>query len=101
MKIVVFEDHLVGQLSPITIGRPAYAISCGSYRLVDWIDELQLPWSGLVRPHLRTLQEQDYGVTHLLQPTDQPILMLNARMVPSQETLKWLCALKQQQEPMT
>ena len=101
MKVVVFEDHRVGQLNPIAMGRPAYAISCGSYRLVDWFDELQLPWCGVVRPHLRALQEQDYGVTHLLDPTDRPALIVNARTIPSLATLKMLGVLKQHSEPVT
>ena len=39
MEIIVFEDRYVPRLHPITVGRPAYAISCGSYRLVDWLAE--------------------------------------------------------------
>ena len=37
MHIVAFEDHHVSRLYPITVGRPSYAISCGSFRLVDWL----------------------------------------------------------------
>ena len=41
MQIVVFEDEHVSRLYPVTVGRPAYAISCGSYRLIDWLAQAQ------------------------------------------------------------
>lgn len=100
MKVVVFEDHRIGQLNPIAVGRPAYAISCGSYRLVDWIDELQVPWCGVVRPHLRSLQTEDFGVTHNLDPSDQPALIVNARTIPSLAALKMLHLLKSHEDPV-
>src|SRR6266478_4463309 len=34
MNILLFEDDRVGQLAPITLGRPAYAVTCGSFRLI-------------------------------------------------------------------
>lgn len=32
---LVFEDAQVEQLYPITLGRPAFAITCGGARLID------------------------------------------------------------------
>ena len=53
MQIVVFEDEQVADLAPITLRRPAFAISCGSRRLVDLLARLGCPVHAVVRPHLR------------------------------------------------
>ena len=64
MQFLVFEDDLVSRLYPITIGRPAYAITCASYRLIDWVGmlarELGARAYGVVRPHLAEHQRLDY-----------------------------------------
>jgi glucose-1-phosphate thymidylyltransferase len=88
MEIVVFEDDYVSRLSPITIGRPAYAISCGSFRLVDWLARLSrennVRLRGIVRPHLAAIQELDYQqFTAPANNSNQPVLIVNARVVPS------------------
>ncbi len=88
MYIVAFEDSQVSRLHPITIGRPAHAISCGSFRLIDWLTRLagesKCKLSGVVRPHLAELQRLDFPQ---LQPieveTKLPLLLVNARLVPS------------------
>lgn len=87
MRIVVFEDAATGQLAPITTGRPAYAITCASYRLIDWLRELELPMVGCVRPHLRRLQEADEAIACLDQTYEgEALLLVNARVVPSEQS---------------
>jgi UDP-N-acetylglucosamine diphosphorylase/glucosamine-1-phosphate N-acetyltransferase len=82
MNIVVFEDEHVTRLHPVSLGRPAYAISCGAYRLVDWLRELSGSLRGIVRPYLADLQRTDFA--DLAQPLSAgPTLMVNARVVPS------------------
>ena len=49
MNMVVFEDAGVEKLFPVTTGRPAYAITCASYRLIDWLSDLDGNLIGLVR----------------------------------------------------
>ena len=84
MNIVVFEDAGVEQLFPVTTGRAAYAVTCASYRLVDWIAQMQGHPVGLVRPHLVALQQLDYP---LFQPAIDPArewtVVINARLTPS------------------
>src|SRR5262245_37976809 len=59
--IVVFEDQHVARLDPIATARPAYAITCGSYRLLDWLSQLKAQSIvGRVRPHLRQIQRFDF-----------------------------------------
>jgi glucose-1-phosphate thymidylyltransferase len=87
MSILLFEDLLVERLSPITLARPAWAISCGAMRLIDLLVELDRPIYAAVRPHLRDLVAADFPLL-----TGKPVegldvdLLVNARVVPCQET---------------
>lgn len=88
MQIVVFEDEHTSELYPITVGRPAYAIRCGSLRLIDWLVQLRQEVGGVlrgvVRPHLQMLQQLDFPEFEPSPPTLQmPLLVVNARLVPS------------------
>ena len=81
MNIVVFEDAGVEKLFPITTGRPAYAITCGSFRLIDWLSELDGNLVGLVRPYLETIQMLDFP--QLAEQLDSKLkwtLVVNARL---------------------
>src|SRR6185436_4686399 len=82
----------VTRLQPITLGRPAYAISCGSFRLIDWLRELGCPLRGVVRPYLAELQRIDFA--DLAQPLNLgPTLLVNARLVPSVDAFRQLQVL--------
>src|SRR5689334_1203445 len=101
MEIVVFEDEHVSRLYPITIGRPTYAITCGSFRLIDWLARLSrdLGWNlhGVVRPHLAAIQELDYPqFTSAAPKAGQPLLVVNARVVPSVSAFNSLARLQQE-----
>lgn len=92
LVILVFEDAAVEQLRPITTARPSYAISCASFRLIDWLQKLELPIYGSVRSHLQTLQNLDFGL--LEEPecfaAGTSVLLVNARTVPAPSLLKTL-----------
>jgi UDP-N-acetylglucosamine diphosphorylase/glucosamine-1-phosphate N-acetyltransferase len=91
MAIVLFEDDRVGQLSPITLGKPAFSITCGSYRLLDLVNSLDQAVHLLVRPHLRPLLEADGLRVGLPEtPASGPLLLVNARLVPSVSILEKL-----------
>jgi UDP-N-acetylglucosamine diphosphorylase/glucosamine-1-phosphate N-acetyltransferase len=90
MNIVLFEDEQVTQLYPITIGRAAARITCGSFTLWELCQELGERPTCLVRPHLReTLTADDVAIA----PTDgskeyrsrpgAPLVLINARLVPN------------------
>src|SRR6185369_11263086 len=88
MQVILFEDEFVPRLYPITVGRPAYNVSCASYRLVDWATELAAESSatlrGVVRPHLATLQQVDFPqFSSPSAANGLPALLINARLVPS------------------
>lgn len=92
MPLLIFEDEHVTRLYPVTVGRPAYAISVGSYRLIDRLLAWNEGISTVVRPHLREVEQADY---HLAARggTDGMVLAVNARLVPSAESLKQLRAI--------
>lgn len=84
MNIVVFEDSHAERLFPVTIGRPCYAITCASYRLIDWVPQLSNNVCGIVRPYLSDLQSLDYQqFSKQLDAANHWTLVLNARVVPS------------------
>ncbi len=94
MHVLCFEDAATAKLAPITTARPAYAIGCASYHLLDWLQRLDCPILGSVRPHLHTLQKVDYGLTALSsERAGEPMLLVNARMVPSQANYAALSAM--------
>ncbi|HUY91888.1 MAG TPA: putative sugar nucleotidyl transferase [Pirellulales bacterium] len=91
MKIVLFEDQRVAELYPVTIGKPAYTISCGSYRLLDLAQELGDEIHAHVRPHLAAFRQAepppDLSAGGKLSAA---MAYVNARLVPSAEIAKTL-----------
>ena len=89
INTLVFEDELVQQLAPITTGRLAYAVSCASYRLIDFLLPLAGPTVGLVRPHMQPIQQHDFSQMVTQLDSQLPwTLVVNARLTPSVTNLK-------------
>ena len=80
MNVVLFEDAAVEQLYPITLTRPAFAVTCGGLRLIDLAYKLGTTVDGVVRPHLKAFLP-DYLPRRDLQAAT-PTLWLNARLIP-------------------
>ena len=94
INTLVYEDDFVPQLAPITTGRLAYAITCASYRLIDFLMPIAGPTIGLVRPHMQATQENDFCEIQSQLNNELPwTLVVNARLVPSASSLKQLEAL--------
>lgn len=111
MRTLVFEDRRVTQLHPITLTRPAFAVTCGSFRLVDHFEALGSDVHAAVRSHVRGVAEADF-VAHLAGVTSNdaagvrqsagragPLLLVNARLVPSFAVRKTLCGLAREGRP--
>ncbi|TWU05836.1 putative sugar nucleotidyl transferase [Stieleria varia] len=103
MQIICFEDSQVEQLTPVTLARPAYAISCASIKLIDWLRTLDGQLSVSVRPHLADLERLDAGLSAPDAITSNTvvrggILLVNARLVPRVETLATLKRLAQSEQ---
>lgn len=89
-EILVFEDDAIGKLNPAVHARPGYAITCASYRLIDWVKQLPFKLYGHVRPHLRVIQQADFALSEpppdaFIHPTT--LLLINARTIPSPRIL--------------
>ncbi|MEZ6104742.1 MAG: putative sugar nucleotidyl transferase [Pirellulaceae bacterium] len=94
LRVLLFEDAGVDQLYPITVGRPAFAIQCAGYRLIDWLEGWDVPLAAVVRRHLRAIQELHYPQLKPSLPTsDSPVLLINARLVPCHSNLSTLAKL--------
>ena len=91
INTLVFEDELVQQLAPITTGRLAYAVTCASYRLIDFLLPIAGPTVGLVRPHMQAMQKHDFSEVETQLDSKLPwTLVVNARLVPSVVSLQEL-----------
>ncbi len=93
MSLLIFEDALVSQLTPITSARAACCISVGSYRLIDLLDLLKTDLVALMRNYLRPLCALDCPSLKLVDDESltsgpSPELVLNARVIPSIESLE-------------
>jgi glucose-1-phosphate thymidylyltransferase len=90
MSIIVFEDQGCETLAPITTGRLAATITCGSYRLIDLVTGLDQNVYGVSRRYLEPIQAIDYPELKFLSSNSanenygkEPIkLILNARIAP-------------------
>ena len=96
MSILLFEDRQVDHLSPITIGRPAFAITCAGYRLIDWIERLGEPARAVVRLHLADIRNVDFPQLAAAAAPPGRRLLVNARVVPSIDSFKCLQAIWKQ-----
>ncbi len=85
MQIICFEDERVEQLRPITVARPAYAITCASFRLIDWLRRIPGTLTGSVRSHLREIQKLDHSLDQLSRTVSdkESVLLVNARISPT------------------
>ncbi|MGV3486016.1 MAG: putative sugar nucleotidyl transferase [Planctomycetaceae bacterium] len=99
--VLVYEDAAIDRLQPVTTARPGYAISCASFRLIDWLGELGLPIYGQVRPHLTTIQQEDFGLAEPPSELDATamLLVVNARLVPTPSVLPTLQQLIRENRP--
>jgi len=97
MNIVLFEDDQVRQLHPATLARPAFAINCGGYRLIELVAELGHAITVHVREYLAAVVKEDFaqffaGSGH---PADNPesTLYVNSRLAPSVKSVEQLRSL--------
>ena len=90
MNVLVFEDPQVELLYPITIGRPAFSVNVGTYRLIDLLTRWECELTAFVRPHLRELVALDFPRINRRMGGQDWTLVVNARLVPSIENFDHL-----------
>jgi glucose-1-phosphate thymidylyltransferase len=93
MQIVLFEDALVDRLAPVTIGRAAFSITCGGWRLDELLRGSFASVMANVRPHLRDVCRADDENSLLGDEILGPALVVNARLAPTVANLRLLEAL--------
>ena len=96
MSILIFEDAGVAHLAPISTSRPVFHITCGGYRLIDWLTLLNRPIAASVRPHLRPVLHAD---SPELGEDRSVSLLVNARLVPSKSNFRTLSLLLDRGKP--
>lgn len=90
MSLVLFEDNHVDQLRPIVLGRPAFDVSCGGYRLIDLVDQIDGSRDCLVRAHLAEITKADFPARVGTKPAGNLLAVVNASLVPSVASLAQL-----------
>lgn len=78
-QIVLFEDHLLCDMSPITLTRPAFAVTCACYTLFDIVSSAAGGVAWVVRDYLSRSAAQRFDRLPL---GTAPKLFLNASIVP-------------------
>ncbi len=84
MNILVVEDTRVGRLAPASTSRPAWAITCGSYRLIDWLTRIEGALTAHVRPFLVQVVALDFPALACgIDDHEDTTLIVNARLAPT------------------
>lgn len=95
MQLVIFEDELAGNFSPIALTRPVFELLCGHTSLRDRLHaalDVQT-WGVLVRDYLQGDYEERFSecrVNSLEQLPDEPSLFVNARCLPDLQKIQKL-----------
>ena len=79
-QIVLFEDHLLEDMSPITLTRPAFAVTCACLTLFEIAAGAADSVGWVVRDHMAKITAQRHSASAHL--AGAPALYLNASIVP-------------------
>lgn len=101
MTVILFEDERVAQLHPATLGRPAFSLLCGGYRLLELAARLGQPVRATVRPHLENVLREDAPDLLRVDRIEPPVLLVNARLVPRVGAIRRLQELVAAGQPFT
>ncbi len=78
-NLVLFEDHCLADMSPVTLTRPAFAVSSAAYNLYDVARMASSEISYIVRDYLAKSALRQFPAA---APAGGPTLFLNASVVP-------------------
>ena len=99
MKILLFEDDGIQRLFPATVGRAAFTLSCGGFNLIQLLaltnNELYAQTRKYVEqttlldvnPYLPTQVKFDFPI---IDDPNEPILLVNATLVPTIKSIEIL-----------
>jgi glucose-1-phosphate thymidylyltransferase len=83
-RIVLFEDQFLPDMSPVTLTRPAFAVTCACLTLWEVAAAAGAEVSWLVRGYLEKVTARRFGAAAAFRGGEvgQPTLFLNASVVP-------------------
>jgi UDP-N-acetylglucosamine diphosphorylase/glucosamine-1-phosphate N-acetyltransferase len=83
-RIVLFEDQFLADMSPVTLTRPAFAVTCACLTLWDVAAAAGGEVRWLVRSHLAKLAARRFGAAAAFRGgvLEAPTLFLNASVAP-------------------
>lgn len=80
MQIILFEDHLIAELRPVILSRPAFAINMCGTNLYNLAKNKGKEISYIIRDYLKEITSREFP-NQILK--DKSLLFLNASLVPS------------------
>ena len=86
-NVVLFEDHLVDRMWPVTLTRPAFAVTCASYTLYEVVSSVTDHIRYIVREHLRDPAVRAYPQC---PSADGSVLFVNASVAPDIRYAEWM-----------
>lgn len=98
MQIVIFEDHLAGELRPITLTKPAFGISLCGTNLYNVLRKKGFKVSYILREYLRDSCTGDFP-NFSLNGKKESFLFLNASLPPVHSIVQQMLNLTGEGEP--
>ena len=78
-NLLLFEDHQIEDMYPVTLTRPAFGVTCAAYRLWDVAGMVNASVRYIVRDWMQEVVQRAYPPA---PPADGPTLFLNAAVAP-------------------
>jgi glucose-1-phosphate thymidylyltransferase len=95
-KIVLFEDEFAADLRPVSLTRPAFAVTCACYNLYEVVSQVCESPGWIVRGYLEDVVNGSFPAG---ESEGGPTLLLNASVAPDTRYIPVLAELLEEPEP--
>ncbi len=95
-SLILFEDHFLDGMNPITLTRPAFAVTCATYNLHEVATAVTDRVSCVVRDYLKKIAARQFKSGPM---AEGPTLLLNASVVPDIRYVERLRSLLSEARP--
>jgi len=99
MQVVIFEDHLAGELRPITLARPAFGISLCGANLYSLLRRKGFKVSYIVRDYLKDFCAENFQNFPHNKGNEKSFLFINASLPPITSFIQKILDLTGDKEP--
>lgn len=96
MQIIIFEDHLAGELRPIALSRPVFGISLCGTNLYNLLRKKGFKVSYILRDYLKDFFAEDFPNFSV---NDKSLLFINASLPPAYSIVQQILDLTTKGEP--